>query len=153
MSKSRIIRDVCSLLENQLAIMQAAATEARQNATGEETRSEGKYDTRAIEASYLAGAQSAQAENIAAAIGILKCFEPSPCQEGEPVRSGTLVEAEHEGTIVFYLLAPDGGGSAVEHEGFDCTVLTPESSLYQSLLGAHLGDLVDDNSLLILGVS
>ena len=74
MSKSRIIRDVCSLLEGQLAIMQAAATEARQNATGEETKSEGKYDTRAIEASYLAGAQSAQAENIAAAIGILKCL-------------------------------------------------------------------------------
>ena len=45
MSKSRIIRDVCSLLEGQLAIMQAAATEARHNATGEETRSEGKYDT------------------------------------------------------------------------------------------------------------
>ncbi len=133
--------------------MQAAATEARQNATGEETKSEGKYDTRAIEASYLAGAQSAQAENIATAIGILKCFEPSPCEDGEPVRSGTLVEAEHEGTIVFYLLAPDGGGSTVEHDGFDCTVLSPESSLYQSLLGAHVGDLVGDSSLLILAVS
>ncbi|MBQ96545.1 MAG: hypothetical protein CMP30_00955 [Roseibacillus sp.] len=153
MSKSRIIRDVCSLLENQLAIMQAAAAEARHNATGEETKSEGKYDTRAIEASYLAGAQSAQAEKIATAIGILQRFDPSPCQDGEPIRSGTLVEAEHGGTIVFYLLAPGGGGSTVEHEGFDCTVLTPEAALYQSLLGAQPGDLLDGTSLVVLEVS
>ena len=153
MSKSKIIRDVCSLLEGQLAVMQAAAKEARHNATGEETRSEGKYDTRAIEASYLAGAQSVQADKIAAAIEVLRCFEPSPCGEGEPVRSGALVETEHGGTIVFYLLAPDGGGSTVEYEGFDCIILSPDSSLYQSLLGACPGDLIENISLLVLSVS
>ena len=52
MPKSRIIRDICALLESQLTVMQTAAKEAHQNATGDETRSEGKYDTRAIEASY-----------------------------------------------------------------------------------------------------
>ena len=153
MPKSRIIRDICALLESQLTVMQPAAKEAHQNATGAETRSEGKYDTRAIEASYLAGAQSVQAERIATTINTLRGFHPSPCKEQEPVRSGTLVETEHRGQIVFYLLAPAGGGYTVEHEGFDCTVLAPDSSLYQNLLGTHVGDVFDDISLLVLGVS
>ena len=153
MPKSRIIRDVCSLLQSQLEIMQTAAKEARHNATGDETRSEGKYDTRAIEAAYLAGAQSLQAERIASAINSLQNFEPPACQMQEAVRLGTLVETEQEGQIVFYLLAPAGGGYTVEHEGFDCTVLAPESPLYQNLLGARAGDVFDSMSLLILGVS
>ena len=71
----------------------------------------------------------------------------------EAVRLGTLVETEQEGQIVFYLLAPAGGGYTVEHEGFDCTVLAPESPLYQNLLGARAGDVFDSMSLLVLGVS
>ena len=43
----------------------AAAKDAKENATGEETKSDGKYDTRAIEAAYLAGAQAKQAEKLA----------------------------------------------------------------------------------------
>ena len=153
MSKSTIVPTICSLLEKQLTVMQAAAEEARQNATGDETRSEGKYDTRAIEASYLAGAQSAQADKIADALNALNGFEPASCDEEGPIQSGALVETEHGGQIVFYLLAPAGGGATVEHEGFDCTVLAPDSSLYQSLLGAHVGDVIGGIDLVILGVS
>ena len=56
MSKSALLDQILQALKAQLSLMQAATAEARENATGDETRSEGKYDTRAIEASYLASA-------------------------------------------------------------------------------------------------
>ena len=76
MSKPTLIRRIRSMLEDQLAVMQVAADEARENATGDETRSEGKYDTRAIEASYLASAQARQVANLSQSIDMLSRFDP-----------------------------------------------------------------------------
>ena len=63
MSKPVLVDQIREQLKEQLNVMQAAAAEARENATGDETRSDGKYDTRAIEAGYLAGAQARQADH------------------------------------------------------------------------------------------
>ena len=71
-------------------------------------------------------------------------------KEQEPVRSGTLVETEHTGTNCLHL-PHFMCGYTVEHEGFDCTVLAPDSSLYQNFPGTHVGDVFDDISLLVLG--
>ncbi|MBB08499.1 MAG: hypothetical protein CMN03_09570 [Roseibacillus sp.] len=153
MSKSTLIRSIRSMLEDQLAVMQVAADEARENATGDETRSEGKYDTRAIEASYLASAQAEQVASLSQSIDMLSRFDPPAFAGEDPIAPGALVEADCDGEITYYLLAPAGGGSTVGHEGFDCTVLAPESPLYQHLLGSHRGDLLEDPSLMVLGVS
>ena len=153
MSKSTLIRRIRSMLEDQLAVMQVAADEARENATGDETRSEGKYDTRAIEASYLASAQAGQVASLSQSIDMLSRFNPPAFAGEDPIAPGALVEADCDGEITYYLLAPAGGGSTVDHEGFDCTVLAPESPLYQHLLGSHRGDLLENPSLMVLGVS
>ena len=153
MSKSALLDQILQALKAQLSLMQAATAEARENATGDETRSEGKYDTRAIEASYLASAQAGQVASLSQAIDMLSRFEPRAFDEQEAIAPGALVEADDDGEITYYLLAPAGGGSTVGHEGFDCTVLAPESPLYQNLLGSHRGDLLEDPSLMVLGVS
>ncbi|MEE2623725.1 MAG: transcription elongation factor GreAB [Verrucomicrobiota bacterium] len=153
MSKPALIRQIRSLLEEQLTITRAAAENARENATGDETKSDGKYDTRAIEAAYLAGAQAEQAEKLADSVRLLTVFDPAPYDEDDGIGAGALVETEHDGKIVFYFLTPAGGGHTVEYDGFDCTVLTPESPLYQDLLGSHTGDLLEGSSVMILGVS
>ena len=153
MSKSTLIRSIRSMLEDQLAVMQVAADEARENATGDETRSEGKYDTRAIEASYLASAQAGQVASLSQAIDMLSRFEPRAFDEQEAIAPGALVEADDDGEITYYLLAPAGGGCTIDYQGFDCTVLAPESPLYQQLLGSCEGDLLEERSLMVLGVS
>ncbi len=113
MSKPALIRQIRSLLEEQLSITVAAAEDAKENATGDETKSDGKYDTRAIEAAYLAGAQAKQAEKLAESVRLLTVFDPAPCDEGDGIGVGALVETEHEGNIIFYFLAPAGGGHNV----------------------------------------
>ena len=42
----------------ELAALESIASEARDEATSSETKAEGKYDTRATEASYLARGQA-----------------------------------------------------------------------------------------------
>ena len=133
--------------------MKAAAAEAKENATGDETRSDGKYDTRAIEASYLAGAQAEQAAKLAEAVRLFNAFDPPIYDEAEAIGPGALVETEHGGEIIYYLLAPAGGGHTVEYDGFDCTVLSPEARLYQELLEARSGELVEESALMVLSVA
>ncbi|NIP96107.1 MAG: hypothetical protein GWO24_22795 [Akkermansiaceae bacterium] len=153
MSKPALIHQIHRELEAQLAVMKSAAVEAIENATGDETKSDGKYDTRAIEAGYLAGAQAEQAERLAESIRLFRDFDPPIYRDDEAVGPGALVETEHGGEIVYYLLAPAGGGHTVEYDGFDCTVLTPESRLYQELLGAHSGEILGESALMVLGVT
>lgn len=153
MSKSALLDQILHALKAQLSLMQAATAEARENATGDETRSEGKYDTRAIEASYLASAQAGQVASLSQAIDMLSRFEPRAFDEQEAIAPGALVEADDDGEITYYLLAPAGGGCTVDYQGFDCTVLAPESPLYQQLLGSCEGDLLEGRSLMVLGVS
>jgi hypothetical protein len=133
--------------------MKAAAAEAKENATGDETRSDGKYDTRAIEAGYLAGAQAEQAAKLAEAVRLFNAFDPPIYDEAEAIGPGALVETEHGGEIIYYLLAPAGGGHTVEYDGFDCTVLSPEARLYQELLEARSGELVEESALMVLSVA
>ena len=133
--------------------MKAAATEAKENATGDETKSDGKYDTRAIEAGYLAGAQAEQAAKLAEAVRLFNAFDPPIYDEAEAIGPGALVETEHGGEIIYYLLAPAGGGHTVDYDGFDCTVLSPEARLYQELLEARSGELVEESALMVLSVA
>jgi hypothetical protein len=133
--------------------MKAAAAEAKENATGDETKSDGKYDTRAIEAGYLAGAQAEQAAKLAEAVRLFNAFDPPIYDEAEAIGPGALVETEHGGEIIYYLLAPAGGGHTVEYDGFDCTVLSPEARLYQELLEARSGELVEESALMVLSVA
>jgi hypothetical protein len=152
MSKPALVHQIRTELEGQLAVTKAAAAEAQEDATGAETKSDGKYDTRAIEAGYLASAQAKQAEKLAEAVRLFTTFDPPNYDEDEAIGPGALVETEHGGEIIYYLLAPAGGGHTVEHEGFDCIVLTPKARIYQELLGARTGELVEESALMVLSV-
>jgi hypothetical protein len=153
MSKPALLHRIRAELESQLSVMKAAAAEAKENATGDQTKSDGKYDTRAIEASYLAGAQAEQAARLAETVRIFDTFDPPIYDDDEEIGPGALVEAEHAGEIVYYLLAPAAGGVTVEYDGFECTVLTPESHLYQELLGASSGQILPEPALMVLSVT
>ena len=153
MSKPALIQRIIRHLKNDLSVMEGAAAEARDNATGDETRSEGKYDTRAIEAAYLAGAQAERAGKLSEALRLFEAFDPPIYESSEAIGPGALVETEHNGEIVSYLLAPAAGGLTLDYNGFDLTVLTPDSRLYQQLLGNHCGEILDDPPLMVLEIT
>lgn len=78
MTKSDLLPLLIKRLEEQHQVMIQALGDSRENASGDETKSEGKYDTRATEAAYLAEAQQAQADKLAEGIQIFRAFDPPP---------------------------------------------------------------------------
>ena len=56
--KARIVAALLEQVQAELDGMEAVAEAARDEATSSETKAEGKYDTRATEASYLARGQA-----------------------------------------------------------------------------------------------
>lgn len=152
MTKDTVISNLLRQMEEKIAITRSALSETSENANGDETKSEGKYDTRAIEAAYLAEAQAAQLAIAEEALANLKRFKPRHFEMTEEIEAGALVEVDQEGEICFYLLAPTGGGLMTEYLGCDVTVITPDSRLYQELTGKKMGDDLEKNALVITGV-
>ncbi|MGE9266925.1 MAG: hypothetical protein ACQKBY_02415, partial [Verrucomicrobiales bacterium] len=110
MSKEHILDRVRAELASHINSLASALGESIENATGAETKSEGKYDTRAVEAAYLAEAQRKQLAQQRAALASLEKFTPPAFTDTDPIALGALVEVEEDDEIRFYLLAPAGGG-------------------------------------------
>ena len=152
MTKVDVISNLLGQMEERIAITKSALAETSESASGDETKSEGKYDTRAIEAAYLAEAQAEQLALAEEALATFKRFEPRPFVMTEPIGPGALVEVDQEGEICFYLLAPTGGGMMTDYLGCDVTVVTPDSRLYQELNDQKMGDELESPALMITGV-
>lgn len=150
--KRAVIAEVVRQLRNRRDRMLMAGKSAEAYAKDDESRPEDRYDTRGLEASYLAAGQARQVEELTDAIRTLEDWEPASFDEGSSIGLGALVEAEVEGNILFYLLAPAGGGAGTAHLGCPLTVLSPESPLALRLTGLRSGDTVDSERLTVFGV-
>ena len=94
MNKRALIKKIIARLTDELEIYFRAAQFSRAEATHESSKAESKYDTRGLEASYLARGQSKQAAEIEAAIAE---FEKMPAKKfgaDEPIGLGALMELE-----------------------------------------------------------
>lgn len=153
MNKSAIVESLRSQLEAQYKRAAAALAGAHEAATGDDTKAEGKYDTRGLEASYLAAGQAEQAELLAESLATLERFKFKDFDFDDPIAVGALVEAEAADEIHYYLLSPVGGGFTCEtEEGETVTILGPSSPLGQKFLGLTSGAVVAEPPVAILEV-
>lgn len=151
-TKAEVISILQKQLADQVGVMKSALAVSNEGSSGDEAKSEGKYDTRAIEAAYLAEAQAEQLAQAEAALGVFQRFEAPDYGISDSVGPGALVEAEVDGDLSFFFLAPTGGGLTTEFLGCELTVITPESRLYQSLADKKMGDSLDSPPLTIMGL-
>jgi transcription elongation GreA/GreB family factor len=140
MNKRALIRKIIARLTDELAVYFRAANASRAEATHEQNKAESKYDTRGLEASYLARGQSRQAAEIESAIAEFEKLAARQLADGEAIDIGALVELEHGGENSFYFLGPRAGGTEVVHEKREILVITPQSPLGEQLLGKKQGD-------------
>jgi hypothetical protein len=150
--KSELLRKIRTALHARLDRLAKAAMDAHAAATDPDSKAEGKYDTRSLEASYLAAGQARQVDELAEAVKAFDAFTPQSFAIDDPIAMGALVEVEMHGDTCHFLLAPAAGGMAIEMNGIEITLLTPESPLYQKLLGRRTGEFVADAELMILEV-
>jgi len=133
--------------------MTDAAKNAHEASTGEEAKQEGKYDTRGLEASYLADAQAEQTQRLAESLRLFESLHFEDLAPGSAVALGAIVETECNGTLTYYLFTPCAGGLTLDYEAGELTTLSPDAPMYQQLLGLHPGDLVGDTETIVLDVS
>jgi transcription elongation GreA/GreB family factor len=140
MNKRALIKKIVARLTEELQVYFRAAHASRTEATHEQSKAESKYDTRGLEASYLARGQSKQAAEIESAIVEFEKLNSRKFGIGEPIDLGALVELENGGESFFYFIGPRAGGTEVVHEKKEIFVITPQSPLGEQLLGKKQGD-------------
>jgi transcription elongation GreA/GreB family factor len=139
-NKRAIVKKIIVRLTEELQVCFRAAKFSRAEATHESSKAESKYDTRGLEASYLARGQSKQAAEIESAIAEFEKLAVRNFGAGEPIDLGALVELEHGGENSLYFIGPRAGGTEILHDQKEILVITPQSPLGEQLLGKKSGD-------------
>ncbi|MBU6301120.1 MAG: hypothetical protein KGS60_06180 [Verrucomicrobia bacterium] len=151
-AKSAVVATVRAHLQAQYDRITEAALEARGYATDPGSKAESKYDTRSLEAAYLAIGQAGKAEELAAALASFDAFPWPDIRPGDAVAPGALVELDFDGDHVCCLVAPGGGGVTCRCEGLEVIVITTQAPLYHRLAGRRTGDSLTSPDVHILSV-
>lgn len=145
MNKTDLFAKVLSKLESNLALLVESAFAAKEASTNEESKAENKYDTRGLEASYLAAGQAQRAQKHQEQIYILKKVVIKTFDSETPIGVSALVELRvNEANSKFVFLLPVGGVD-VEHEKVKVQTLTFDAPLGQQLLGMKQGESFEIN--------
>lgn len=153
MDKSEVAIALIAELRRRHQRLESAFVGAREGATGSENRAEHKYDTRGLEASYLAAGLAEQWEESHRDLLAVEGFEFRDFDFDDEVDLGALVEVEQGGDLRWYLLAPAGGGIELSTaDGEKITVLSPSSPLGRALSGQVSGAVLSDPEVTVLEV-
>ena len=140
MNKRALLKKIIAQLRAELESYAKAAKAAHAEATDPQSKAENKYDTRGLEAAYLAGAQSRQAAEAQASIEKFEKLTLKDFSNSSAIDLSALVELETRGERNFFFIGPCKGGLEVKHSGQEVLVLTPQAPLGQQLVGRKAGD-------------
>jgi transcription elongation GreA/GreB family factor len=143
MTKEQLLHSIITALRADLAVLSTAARAAHKAATHEECIPDNKYDTTALEASYIAQGQANRAQEIRAAKESYRTLTLFAFDDDTPIRLTALVTLEDAGGNVRRLfLGPQAGGMKIIDGATEIVVITPGSPLGRGLLGLRTGDEV-----------
>mgnify|MGYP002632728520 CR=1 FL=1 len=140
MDKVAVIRAVIEKFRATMADHESAAGAAREGATGDEVSSDGKYDTRATEASYLARGHAMQYEAMLEDLRTLEAYRVPDYESDEEIGTGALVEVTVNRAKNFYFILPRGGGIDTAFGKHAVTVINARSPIARELKGKYKGD-------------
>ena len=140
MDKHALIEQIIAELAAELEGYARSARAAHAEATDEQSKAENKYDTRGLEASYLARGQSRQAAETMEAIQQYQSLSGPEFGPGDAIDIGAVVELEDKTGRSFYFIGPRAGGLEITRGSKTVLVITPQSPLGQGLVGRKQGD-------------
>ena len=147
--KDRLLDALRAELRARFDRLTQAARDSHAAATDPGSKAESKYDTRSLEASYLAAGQAKQLEDLARDVAAFDSLRLPGFGIEDAIDAGALVEVELNDESQWFLLAPAAGGLTLDWGGREITLLTPASALYHKLLGLRTGDSLDDPPLFV----
>lgn len=123
----KLILDALLLkLHSELELAKAALKSTKQLVNSDDMKSEGKYDTRGIEAGYLAGAQERRVKELQMDLASLKNINIEPKHEIAP---GSLVYTKNK----IYFVTSSSGGHKLVVEGHKINIVSMHAPIISRL--------------------
>ncbi len=142
MTKQAVLDQFRAVLNAELASLTRAAHDSFAAATDPDSKAENKYDTRTLEASYVARGQAKRVAELREAVQAFAAMSGNALDPGAAVTVGALVTLETPEELAHYFLGPFAGGTEIVHEGQEVVVITPASPLGQKLVGRREGESI-----------
>lgn len=142
MNKPHLLTEIIASLRAELSLCLNAAKATAAAATDPDSKAENKYDTRSLEASYLARGQAQRVAELQHDLGAFEALGVRRFEPSDAISLGALVTLKAPEGESHYFLGPAAGGTEVSNEGIEVLVITPGSPLGQKLLGKKVGDTV-----------
>lgn len=142
-NKTVVIDAIIAKLESDLEVLVAAAKASHEAATHEDNAPENKYDTLALETSYIAQGQANRAAEIKVTLDHFNQLKNKPLNN-KVIQQGSLVELiKDDATKMWVFIANDGGGLKVKCDQTNILVVSSKSPLGQELLNLTTGDVTE----------
>ena len=140
MLKSAVITTILARLDAELEVLLRGARASFAAATDPDSKAENKYDTRTLEASYVARGQARRVMELQEAVQAFTTLSVAPAATA--IQLGSLVTLQAPWGEEHVFLGPFAGGTEVRLDGHEIVVITPASALGQKLVGRQIGDTI-----------
>jgi transcription elongation GreA/GreB family factor len=141
MDKHALLKQILERLQTDYALLLQAAKSAHAAATHEDNIPDSKYETLALEASYIAQGQANRAQEIKQALEAYQKLQLQDFGEDSPIRLTALIKLEDEaGNQRWLFIGPAAGGMKLNVDGTEVLVITPDSPLGEQLIGLQVDD-------------
>jgi transcription elongation GreA/GreB family factor len=144
MTQPEVLQALIGHLAAELETLTRAAKASYSAATDPDSRAENKYDTRTLEASYVARGQAQRVAELGAALQQFQAL--TAATPGAVVQLGSLISLRTPNDTLHFFLGPAAGGSEVTLGSDSVQVITPASPLGQKLIGKRAGDSIPLNA-------
>ena len=138
LDKRKILKELTNKAQKELKAAQEAYNSSHQHVTDEDLKSEGKYDTRSVEAGYLASAQKGRVEERQLEIQLLD--EIVLDHDPQHIGVGSLVELLHNNQKRLYFISSTSGGTPLLIDGSPILVISAFSPIGEQAIGLEKGE-------------
>jgi len=140
MTKSEILLKLEDLLLENIEKAEEVFRSSHEYTTKGDIKSDGKYDTRATEAGYLAGAQKRRVEELKNDLNRFRALPIKAFSSDKGVAVGALMELECEKRISHYFISSSSGGETLKIEETSIQIISHNSPISIAAFGLNQGD-------------
>ncbi len=141
LDKNKILNELVTKAKSDYEGLKAALGTTKGHASDSDMKAEGKYDTRSIEAGYLAGAQKVRVDELENEVKLLE--EINLNLGNDLICIGSLVEIELNQNKRLYFISSTAGGTILNIDNHPILVISAFSPIGDCAIGLGKNDTFD----------